>query len=72
MQINDIIKNIFFSGTTYYFNKGRSSATLWQRLSLFFSIYWKAVIVVFTPLVLLPIPIMNTTSESAKVKPLLI
>lgn len=53
-------------GTTYYFNKGRSSATLWQRLSLFFSIYWKAVIVVLTPLVLLPIPIMNTTSESAK------
>ncbi|XP_026487108.1 protein I'm not dead yet [Vanessa tameamea] len=53
-------------GTTYYFSKGRSSATLWQRISLFFSIYWKAIIVVLTPLLLLPVPIANSGSESAK------
>ncbi|CAH0713487.1 unnamed protein product, partial [Brenthis ino] len=53
-------------GTTYYFNRGRSSATLWQRLSLFFSIYWKAVIVALTPLVLLPIPILYSASENGK------
>ncbi|XP_034828180.1 protein I'm not dead yet [Maniola hyperantus] len=52
-------------GTTYYFNKGRSSATLWQRLSLFFSIYWKSILVVVTPLVLLPIPIVNASAENA-------
>ncbi|CAH0696716.1 unnamed protein product [Spodoptera exigua] len=46
--------------TTYYFPKTGSSATLWQRLSLFVSIYWKALIVVLTPLVLLPIPILNS------------
>ncbi|XP_022120697.1 protein I'm not dead yet [Pieris rapae] len=53
-------------GTTYYFSKGRTSATLWQRISLFISIYWKALIVVITPLILLPIPILNADSESAK------
>ncbi|CAF4803770.1 unnamed protein product [Pieris macdunnoughi] len=53
-------------GTTYYFSKGRASATLWQRISLFISIYWKALIVVITPLILLPIPILNADSESAK------
>ncbi|CAH2093450.1 unnamed protein product [Euphydryas editha] len=53
------------NGTTYYFSKGRSSATLWQRISLFLSIYWKALIVVLTPLILLPIPIMYAASESA-------
>ncbi|XP_026740820.1 protein I'm not dead yet [Trichoplusia ni] len=46
--------------TTYYFPKTGSSATLWQRMSLFVSIYWKALIVVLTPLVLLPIPILNS------------
>ncbi|XP_045453888.1 protein I'm not dead yet [Melitaea cinxia] len=54
------------NGTTYYFSKGRSSATLWQRISLFLSIYWKALIVVIAPLILLPIPIMNSASESAR------
>ncbi|CAH0758434.1 unnamed protein product [Diatraea saccharalis] len=39
--------------------RSRTSATLWQRISLFLSIYWKSIIVVLTPLVLLPIPIMN-------------
>ncbi|CAK1541844.1 unnamed protein product [Leptosia nina] len=53
-------------GTTYYFSKGRTSATLWQRINLFISIYWKALIVVITPLILLPIPIINAGSESAK------
>ncbi|XP_046963703.1 protein I'm not dead yet [Vanessa cardui] len=53
-------------GTTYYFSKGRSSATLWQRISLFFSIYWKAIIVVLTPILLLPVPIANSGSESAR------
>ncbi|XP_038213242.1 protein I'm not dead yet [Zerene cesonia] len=53
-------------GNTYYFSKGRTSASLWQRISLFVSIYWKALIVVFTPLILLPIPILNAGSESAK------
>ncbi|XP_045521912.1 protein I'm not dead yet-like [Pieris brassicae] len=52
--------------TTYYFSKGRTSATLWQRISLFISIYWKALIVVITPLILLPIPILNADSESVK------
>ncbi|XP_023938051.2 protein I'm not dead yet [Bicyclus anynana] len=52
-------------GTTYYFNKGRSSATIWQRLSLFFSIYWKSIIVVLTPLVLLPIPVVNRFADNA-------
>ncbi|CAD0204344.1 unnamed protein product [Chrysodeixis includens] len=46
--------------TTYYFPKTGSSATLWQRMSLFVSIYWKALIVVLTPLLLLPIPILNS------------
>ncbi|CAB3246048.1 unnamed protein product [Arctia plantaginis] len=45
--------------TTYYFPTSGSSATLWQRLSLFVSIYWKALIVVFTPILLLPIPLMH-------------
>ncbi|XP_045503094.1 protein I'm not dead yet [Colias croceus] len=53
-------------GNTYYFSKGRTSASLWQRISLFVSIYWKALIVVFTPIILLPIPILNAGSESAK------
>lgn len=57
----------FFRGTTYYFNQGRSSATIWQRLSLFFSIYWKSVIVVVTPILLLPIPIMNASKDNASV-----
>ncbi|XP_063832890.1 protein I'm not dead yet isoform X2 [Ostrinia nubilalis] len=39
--------------------RSRSSASLWQRISLFLSIYWKSLIVVLTPLILLPIPIMN-------------
>ncbi|XP_041972593.1 protein I'm not dead yet [Aricia agestis] len=46
-------------GTTYYFSKG-SSATFVQRLSLFFSIYWKSILVVITPILLLPIPILYT------------
>lgn len=46
-------------GTTYFFSRSRSSASLWQRASLFFSIYWKSLLVVFTPIVLLPIPILN-------------
>ncbi|CAH2229556.1 protein I'm not dead yet [Pararge aegeria] len=52
-------------GTTYYFNNARSSATIWQRLSLFFSIYWKSIIVVLTPIVLLPIPIVNSSAPNA-------
>lgn len=45
--------------TTYYFPRPGSSATLWQRINLFVSIYWKALIVVLTPILLLPIPILN-------------
>ncbi|XP_075984255.1 tricarboxylate transporter protein I'm not dead yet isoform X2 [Anticarsia gemmatalis] len=45
--------------TTYYFPKSGSSATFRQRVSLFVSIYWKALLVVLTPLILLPIPILN-------------
>ncbi|KAM3955758.1 protein I'm not dead yet-like isoform 2-T2 [Aphomia sociella] len=43
--------------------RSRSSASLWQRASLFLSIYWKSLLVVFTPLVLLPIPILNHRVE---------
>ncbi|CAH0402896.1 unnamed protein product [Chilo suppressalis] len=46
-------------GTTYFFSRSRTSATAWQRISLFLSIYWKSIIVVLTPLILLPIPILN-------------
>lgn len=46
-------------GRIYYFPGTRSSATLKQRMCLFFSIYWKAMIVVLTPILLLPIPIIN-------------
>ncbi|CAG9558957.1 unnamed protein product [Danaus chrysippus] len=53
-------------GTTYYFSKSRSNATIWQRFCLFFSIYWKSVLVVLTPIVLLPLPILNTGSEFAR------
>ncbi|XP_045539065.1 protein I'm not dead yet isoform X1 [Papilio machaon] len=53
-------------GTTYFFSRGRSSASLWQRISLFVSIYWKSLIVVLTPLILLPIPILNAGSENAR------
>ncbi|XP_068623433.1 protein I'm not dead yet [Battus philenor] len=53
-------------GTTYFFSRGRSSASLWQRLSLFVSIYWKSLIVVLTPLILLPIPILNSGSDSVR------
>ncbi|CAH2052718.1 unnamed protein product, partial [Iphiclides podalirius] len=53
-------------GTTYFFSRGRSSASLCQRIGLFISIYWKSIIVVITPLILLPIPILNADSESAK------
>ncbi|CAG5047151.1 unnamed protein product [Parnassius apollo] len=53
-------------GTTYFFSRSRSSASLWQRISLFVSIYWKSLIVIITPLILLPIPILNAGSESAR------
>ncbi|VVC87352.1 unnamed protein product [Leptidea sinapis] len=53
-------------GTTYYFSIPRTSASIWQRINLFVSIYWKALIVVITPLILLPIPILNANSESFK------
>ncbi|KAG6443033.1 hypothetical protein O3G_MSEX002647 [Manduca sexta] len=46
-------------GHTYYFPRTGSSATLWQRISLFLSIYWKSLIVVLTPIIFLPIPILN-------------
>ncbi|XP_049879433.1 protein I'm not dead yet isoform X2 [Pectinophora gossypiella] len=36
----------------------RSSATIDQRIGLFFSIYWKSILVVLTPILLLPIPII--------------
>ncbi|XP_013167714.1 PREDICTED: protein I'm not dead yet isoform X1 [Papilio xuthus] len=53
-------------GTTYFFSRGRSSASLWQRISLFVSIYWKSLIVVLTPLILLPIPVLNAGSDNAR------
>lgn len=53
-NVNDEIR-----GQTYYFPGGGSSASLWQRINLFISIYWKSIIVVLTPLLLLPIPILN-------------
>ncbi|KPI99045.1 Protein I'm not dead yet [Papilio xuthus] len=46
--------------------RGRSSASLWQRISLFVSIYWKSLIVVLTPLILLPIPVLNAGSDNAR------
>ncbi|XP_063368936.1 protein I'm not dead yet [Cydia amplana] len=46
-------------GTTYFFSRPRSSATLAQRIQLFLSIYWKSLLIVLTPILLLPIPIRN-------------
>ncbi|XP_026333747.1 protein I'm not dead yet [Hyposmocoma kahamanoa] len=46
-------------GTTYFFSRPRSSASLRQRISLFLSIYWKALVVVLAPVLLLPIPLLN-------------
>ncbi|XP_073948002.1 tricarboxylate transporter protein I'm not dead yet isoform X2 [Choristoneura fumiferana] len=40
-------------------SRPRSSATLCQRIPLFFSIYWKSLLVVLTPILLLPIPILK-------------
>ncbi|XP_048482559.1 protein I'm not dead yet isoform X1 [Plutella xylostella] len=45
-------------GTTYFFSRSRTSASLCQRVQLFLSIYWKSCLVVATPLLLLPIPIL--------------
>ncbi|XP_053617488.1 protein I'm not dead yet isoform X1 [Plodia interpunctella] len=50
-------------GTTYFFSRSRSSASAWQRFSLFFSIYWKSLLVVLTPILLLPIPILQEGRE---------
>ncbi|XP_053617491.1 protein I'm not dead yet isoform X2 [Plodia interpunctella] len=44
-------------------NRSRSSASAWQRFSLFFSIYWKSLLVVLTPILLLPIPILQEGRE---------
>ncbi|XP_013184138.2 protein I'm not dead yet [Amyelois transitella] len=54
--INGVEEN---RGTTYFFSRSRSSASPWQRFSLFFSIYWKSMLVVLTPVLLLPIPILQ-------------
>ncbi|KAL0868019.1 hypothetical protein ABMA27_008672 [Loxostege sticticalis] len=56
---NGIHVNDETRGTTYFFSRSRSSASFCQRISLFLSIYWKSLIVVLTPLILLPIPILN-------------
>lgn len=47
--------------TTYYFPGNTKAATVGQRIRLFFSIYWKSILIVLTPLVLLPIPIIYNT-----------
>ncbi|KAI5642563.1 sodium:sulfate symporter transmembrane region domain-containing protein [Phthorimaea operculella] len=46
-------------GTVYYFSRPRTGATLFQRMRIFFSIYWKSILVILTPILLMPIPIQN-------------
>ncbi|KAJ2942764.1 hypothetical protein O0L34_g14952 [Tuta absoluta] len=46
-------------GTVYYFSRPRTGASLAQRMRIFFSIYWKSILVILTPILLLPIPIQN-------------